>query len=353
MKKFDYIIVGQGLAGSVLVFNLLQRGKSICLVDKENLSASSLVAPGAYNPLVLKRFTPCWKVEQQLPDLYAFLSAFEEKFDCIIHKPLKLWRKFQSVQEQNLWLEKSEKKRLEPFMNTNFITNPYSSIKAPFGFGEVKDAGRVFLAKMIKTTRLFLEKNYKVMDELFDYSELHVVDDGVKYKNVEAEKIVFCEGHRMSSNPYFDYLPLMRTKGELLTVRLQSNQINELIKSSIAVLPLGDNLYKVGATFNWEEKDELCTEEAKQELLKKLASLVDEEPEIVNHEAGIRPTVKDRRALLGVHPDHPRMFLFNGLGTRGLLLAPNLSLQLIEFMESNASLDDEVNIKRFENMYRC
>lgn len=353
MKKFDYIVVGQGLAGSVLIFNLIKRGKSICLVDKKNLSASSLVAPGAYNPLVLKRFTPCWKVEEQLPQLYDFLSDFESQYNCKIHKPLKLWRKFQSVQEQNLWLEKSEKKRLQPFMNTSFIANPYASIKAPFGFGEVNDAGRVFLPKMINTLRLDLEQNHRVLDEVFHFPDLHLFDNGVKYKDVIADKIVFCEGHRMSENPHFSYLPLMRTKGELLTVRLKTLQMEELLKSSISVLPLGNDLYKVAATFNWEDKDELCTAEAREELLTKLETLVDEKPEVVCHEAGLRPTVKDRRALLGVHPTRSSMFLFNGLGTRGLLLAPCLSLQLIEFMESNKALDDEVDIKRFENMYTC
>ena len=100
MKKFDYIIVGQGLAGSVLCFRLRRLGKSVCVIDKYREHTSSKVAAGAYNPMVLKRFTPCWRVEEQLDPMYSFINEFESHYNTQIHQPLKLWRKFQSVQEQ-------------------------------------------------------------------------------------------------------------------------------------------------------------------------------------------------------------------------------------------------------------
>lgn len=353
MKQVDYIIVGQGLAGTILAFQLMQLGKTVCVIDKYRESTSSKVAPGAYNPMVLKRFTPCWRVEEQLEPLYSFINEFESHYNTQIHQPLKLWRKFQSVQEQNLWMEKSEKSRLAPFMNPVFQQNPYKDISADFGFGEVNHAGRVILPKMISVLRDDLKCSDNLIDEDFDFSALHLVDDFVEYKSIRAPKIIFCEGHRLSKNPYFNYLPLMRTKGELITVRLDGLSVKELIKSNISILPLGDNIYKVGATFNWEEKDEKCTESGKKELLDKLKSLVRIEPQIIKHEAGLRPTVKDRRALLGTHPNHKNLIVFNGLGTRGLLISPYLSLQLINFMEKGIALDPEIDIKRYEKEMPC
>jgi len=353
MKKFDYIIVGQGLAGSVLCFRLRRLGKSVCVIDKYREHTSSKVAAGAYNPMVLKRFTPCWRVEEQLDPMYSFINEFESHYNTQIHQPLKLWRKFQSVQEQNLWMEKSEKTRLKPFMNPSFIKNPYEDVNADFGFGEVKHAGRVDLSKMISILRDDLLNSNAIIDEDFDFTSLLIQKGSVVYKSLKANKIVFCEGHRLSDNPYFNYLPLMRTKGELITVKLEGLNMSELIKSNISILPLGNDLYKVGATFNWDDKDEVCTKEAKNELLEKLKSLVTIEPQLIKQEAGIRPTVKDRRALLGTHPIHDNMYVFNGLGTRGLLISPFLCSLLIDYMENKVDLDHEVDVKRYENEFKC
>lgn len=353
MKQVDYIIVGQGLAGTVLSFQLRQLGKSVYIIDKEREFTSSKVAPGAYNPMVLKRFTPCWRIEEQLDPLYSFIGRFESAYNTIIHQPLELWRKFQSIQEQNLWMEKSEKSRLKPFMNPNFKFNPYNGLIADYGFGEVNHAGRVNLPKMIATFREDLKSADCILDEDFDYSALKHSDNFVEYKSVSAKKIIFCEGHRMMNNPHFNYLPLMRTKGELITVRLKGLEVSELVKSNISILPLGDDVYKVGATFNWDDKDEVCTTLAKEELLAKLKTLVNVEPEIVAHEAGLRPTVKDRRALLGAHPQNENLIIFNGLGTRGLLTSPYLSTQLINYLEEGMELDPEVDIKRYENELPC
>ena len=145
----------------------------------------------------------------------------------------------------------------------------------------------------------------------------------------------------------------MRTKGELITVKLDGLNVEELIKSNITLLPLGNDVYKVSATFNWSDKDELCSVKAREELLAKLKELVKINPVVINQYAGLRPTVKDRRPLLGAHPNHQNILVFNGLGTRGLLMSPYLSLQLIEFMDEGVRLDPEVDIKRYKSDMPC
>lgn len=353
MKQFDYMIVGQGLAGTILGFQLREKGKSVVIIDKHREQTSSKVALGAYNPMVLKRFTPCWNVELQLKPLYDFVDTFEKTYRVSIHESLKLWRKFHSVQEQNLWLEKSEHPRLKAFMNPHFIPNENDKINAEFGYGEVNNSGRVQLEKLISIFKDNLQREECFLDDDFNYDALVVSHSSVTYKSFKADKLIFCEGHRLTNNPYFNYLPLMRTKGEILTVKLKGFQVKQLLKSNISVLSLGDDLYKVGATFNWTNKDEITTDEAREELLNKLAELVCMQPEVIRHEAGLRPTVKDRRALIGSHPIYKNVLVFNGLGTRGLLIAPYLSLQLIDFMEKGTPLHPEVDIKRYEKEMTC
>ena len=353
MKSFDYIIVGQGIAGTVLAFQLRLIGKEVFVIDKHRDYTSSKIAPGTYNPMVLKRFTPFWKVEDQLTPLYDFIDTFETSFNTSIHVPLKLWRKFASIQEQNLWLEKSEHDRLMPFMNPSFISNPHQDVNADFGFGEVKKSGWVDFLKLISIFKKRLVSEGCFLDEEFDFNSMIIKQRSVTYKSISAQKIIFCEGHRLTNNPFFNYLPLIRTKGELITVKLDGLNVEELIKSNITLLPLGNDVYKVGATFNWDDKDEVCSVKAREELLAKLKELVNINPIVINHYAGLRPTVKDRRALLGAHPNHENIVLFNGLGTRGLLMGPYLAIQLIEFMEKGVPLDPEVDIKRYKNEMPC
>lgn len=353
MKKFDYIIVGQGLAGTCLAFQLRCQNKSVFVIDKHRENTSSKVALGVYNPMVLKRFTPCWKVEEQLEPLYNFLDTFESIFDKTIHTRVKLFRKFNNVFEQNLWSEKSQKSRLISFMNPELIRYNHPNITSVFGFGEVYCAGKVDLPEMISLFRRKLVSEKLLLNEEFDFNALNVENNIVIYKNYEASKIVFCEGSRLPKNPFFNDLPLMRTKGELLIVELKNLKLKDILKSSITLLPLGKDLYKVGATFNWEQKDDICTESAKEELLDKLKDLVHIQPRLIKHQAALRPTVKDRRALLGSHSKYSHVYVFNGLGTRGLLLAPYLSLQLIQYMEQRFSLDPEVDVKRYQSQDIC
>ena len=353
MKQFDYILVGQGLAGTLLSYRLQKLGKTVLVVDKFREHTSTKVAFGVYNPMVLKRFTACWQIEQQIQPLYDFLDEFESEFQVSIHQTTKLWRLFNSVKEQNLWLEKSGKSNLQEYMSPTFTANPYTLINADLGFGEVKHSGRVILPLLISTYRAYLSSKSCLLNEDFEYSELEIKPDIIHYKSYSSAKIVFCEGHRMTLNPYFNYLPLMRTKGEILTLRIKNLNLSEHIKSSISILPLGNDLYKIGATFNWDEKDEICTETAKLDLLKKLESICNVPVEVVKHEAGLRPTVKDRRALIGTHPIHKNMFVFNGLGTRGLLLAPLFSTQFANHLEQGTPLNPEVNIIRYKEAYPC
>jgi len=353
MKKVDYIVVGQGLAGTCLAFQLRLQNKSVLVVDKHRETSSSKVALGVYNPMVLKRFTPCWKVEEQLVDLYNFLDIFENTFNQNIHIRLKLLRRFNSVFEQNLWSEKSQNLKSGIYMSPKlvFCNNPY--INSDFGFGEVYCAGKVDLFKMISLFKDRLISEGMFLDEEFDFSSLNFENNSVLYHSCRASKIVFCEGSRMIKNPFFNHLPLIRTKGELITVELKNLMVKELLKSSITLLPLGMDIYKVGSTFNWKQKDEICTQLAKFELLDKLNDLVRISPKLISHQAGLRPTVKDRRALLGKHSKYSQVYIFNGLGTRGLLLAPYLSLKLIQHMESGYPLDSEIDIKRFQHYPIC
>ena len=150
----------------------------------------------------------------------------------------------------------------------------------------------------------------------------------------------------MHANPYFNDLPLDGTKGELLIIKAPDLKLDVVIKSSVFILPFGKDLYKIGATYDWSDKTNTPTEAGKQELLEKLSELISCDFEIVNHFAGVRPTVKDRRPLVGTHPIHSQLHVLNGLGTRGVMLGPYLANQLFQLIEENIPLEKEIDIIR-------
>ena len=174
-----------------------------------------------------------------------------------------------------------------------------------------------------------------------------VFESHLEYQNLKAKHIVFAEGFGMHSNPFFNYLPLDGTKGELFIIRAAELDLDVIINTSVFILPLGNNLFKVGATYNWDDKTSKPTAEGKQELIDRIKEILTCDFEIVEHFAGVRPTVKDRRPLLGSHFKHKCIHILNGLGTRGVMLAPAMALDLFDYIETEKPLEKSIDIKRY------
>ena len=342
----DYLIVGSGLAGISFAETALRNGKSIYVLDN-NSQNSSTIAGGLYNPVILKRFSEVWKAQEQIKLLTDFYSVLEIKLSVKLDFKIPILRKFFSIEEQNNWFLASDKVNLAPFLSTNLISKNYSSIDSPFGYGEVLQTGYVDTALLLKLYREYLTKNNLFVEETFDYNLLEEEIDGIRYKDIQARNVIFAEGFGMYSNPYFNELPLDGTKGELFIIKAPLLDLNVILNTSVFIIPLGDDLFKVGATYNWSDKTDKPTEEGKFELIEKIKEIIHCDFEIINHFAGVRPTVKDRRPLVGTHQDYDKMHILNGLGTRGVMLAPAMAKALFNFIEAKIPLDNEIDIKRF------
>ncbi|WP_108116737.1 NAD(P)/FAD-dependent oxidoreductase [Kordia periserrulae] len=346
----DYIIVGLGLAGIAFCEELEAAGKSF-IVFEDNSQQSSTVAGGLYNPVVLKRFTPVWNADEQLEVALPFYEALEEKLNAQFDEKLPVLRRFAAVEEQNLWFEAADKPKLTRYLDTKLIHNTNESINAPFSLGKVNETGRIFTEKLLKAYRNYLTAKNRLQNERFQYEKIVFTNNEVHYGKLQARHIVFCEGFGVKQNPYFSYLPLNGTKGELLTIKAPNLKVEEVVKSAVFIIPIGNNTYRIGATYNWTDKTNLPTEKAKKELTEKLDTLINCDYEIIDQVAGIRPTVVDRRPLVGIHPAHSQLAVLNGLGTRGVMIAPTVAKQLYNHIENSAVLPEEVNIERFKDYF--
>ena len=344
--KVDYIIIGLGLAGLAFCEQLLKENKTF-IVYEDNSQNSSLIAGGVYNPVILKRFTPVWNAKKQLELALPFYESLAERFNTSLDYKFSIRKAFKSIEDQNNWFLALDKPEVAEFMNPKIIAQEIDGVVGDFGFGEVSGMGRVDTYQLVKLYRNYLMKRDCIRYESFDHEKIKFLEGRISYKEIEANKVIFCEGFGVKQNPFFNYLPLNEAKGETITIHAPNLNIDFLLKSTLFVMPLGSDLYKVGATFDWKDKTSNTTEEGKKELKEKLKKVIDVPYVITDHTAGIRPTVKDRRPMIGVHPKYPELVVLNGLGTRGVMVGPTIAKQLFNHLEKGEKLDPETDIKRF------
>ncbi|MFB9055876.1 NAD(P)/FAD-dependent oxidoreductase [Mariniflexile ostreae] len=344
--EVDYIIIGNGLAGISFCEQLKAQKKTFVVFDN-NSQQSSVVAGGLYNPVVLKRFTPVWKSDEQLQMALTMYQSLEQELGVQLDYKVPVRRKFTSVEEQNDWFTASDKPILHKYLRPKIIKNVNNAINAPFGLGEVLQTGRLDVKTLIDHYRAALLLKNICIEEAFQYELLQIHHNKVQYQNIIATYIVFAEGFGITQNPFFNDLPLVPTKGELLTIYAPDLKIDYVLKGPVFLIPLGNDLYSVGATYEWEDTTHNITEKGKIELLEKLKTLITCSFKIIGQVAGIRPTVKDRRPLVGQHEIHKNMFVLNGLGTRGVMIGPYVATQLFNLIENKEPLDKEIDSSRF------
>ena len=349
IAMLDVIIVGYGLAGFNCAWQMKQRQKKYIVISDPSQGASSNAA-GICNPTVLKRYTLAWNGIQFLDYALPYYQSVETQLGTTFFDDLPIHRHFFKATEQNEWLVASQREGLSTFLNPEVQKVTDRSIKNNAGFGILEHLGKLNINDLLNKFK-DSQGNDRFREQIFDYAALKIYRDKIVYKGIEAKKIIFCEGYGLKRNPWFDYLPLTGSKGEYLIIRTSKLSSKQIIKGPIFISPLKEDLFWVGASFSRQDKTNIPSEQGKAWLIKKLDMLLNPPYKIVKHAAAVRPTVADRRPLLGVHPDHSNLYLLNGLGTRGVLMAPLLSQWLIDFIENKKQIPSEVVIDRFESYF--
>ena len=349
LQNYNYIIIGQGLAGTILAQTLLKENKSVLIIDDASLSQASKIAAGLYNPVVFKRLVKSWLADELLPFMDEFYTDAEKQLNTNFYFKKKIVKPFAEAQERTLWEKKVNEevgKYLSKTIHDDFLND---IIYNPLGVSEIVHGGNLNTALFLESFRNYFKQNNFLLEEKFDYNQLIISDNSVSYKNIIADKIIFCEGFKTIDNPYFSWLPFKLTKGEIITVKIPNADINEefVINKGVFILPLGNKIYKVGATYEWTDLTEQTTEKGRNDLVDKFKKAIKVPFEIINHEAGIRPTVIDRRPLIGLHPQHKSLAVFNGMGTKGVMLAPYFANHFVDFLADKIALNKEVDIERF------
>ena len=341
MKNVDYIIVGDGYAALFFAHQLIKNNKSFYLFSEGKKSAS-FVSAGIINPAVLKRFTTFWLAQEQIDSLKKTLSEIEgyTHKNYLIEKPIL--RVFHDEKEKELWLKKSNE---ISFLSNDFIK--INSIKNPFGCGKVNHSARLSVRDFFTDLMNYLEQNSHLIKEKFDYNLVNT--ENSTYKDIQFKNIIFAEGMAVKENPYFSEIPVEANKGHHLEVKLSEKIEDDFtIKKKHFIFPLNENTYYYGGTYDREQTHHKIDDSAVEKLTNALAEFYPNDFEVTQVKFGFRPTVKDRRPIVGAHSEFKNFYVFNGLGARGILNGNYFAINLYNHLENGEEIHPEVDLKRFQ-----
>ena len=343
--EIDFLLIGQGLAGTALAYRLEQEGQRIVLIDQPEKNQSSRIAAGLFNPVTGKKMVKSWIAERLFPEIQRFYQELEKLTGSEFLTSQQIYRPFLSIEEQNEWMGHSSDPEIAQFVDTIFTESQYEDLRDPVGGVLLKMSGWLNINSLLEAMAGYFGEKLRLGE--FDENQLQKVENGWRYRDIHAKGIIFCNGLGAKSSQFFNFLPFAPVKGEILEVK-QQFETNWIINRGVFRVGLGQGIFRVGSTYTWHDLDQGPTESAKKELIQKLEDLVRVPvQEITSHKTGIRPATKDRKPFLGKHPLEEGVYIFNGFGAKGVSLIPYFSEKMRDFLLKDQPLDLEVDIKRY------
>ncbi|MGB3801751.1 MAG: FAD-dependent oxidoreductase, partial [Lewinella sp.] len=331
-----------------------QAGHAVHYVDAPEQQAASEVAAGIINPITGRRFVKSWRIDELLPEARALYTQLEDLLDVTLWYDLPLVRTLFNRGDQNDWLARSGDEGYAEYLEDDPALGDIPIVTDPaFAYAGVRHSARVDVATLVTSYRDRLLRRNQLTATALDYANLQVESHAVRLIGQGTERsfdrVVFCEGWRSRFNPWFGGLPYGGNKGEVLIVKTEAPPLDRLFKHRIFLVPQSDGTYWVGATSQNQWPDEGTTPGGRAYLEDRLRELMTVPYEIIAHRAAVRPTIRDRRPVIGPHPAYDRLWLFNGLGTKGASLGPLTSHWLVDWLAGDDDVPYEVKLSRFGN----
>lgn len=349
-REVDFLIVGQGIAGSMLAWFLLQEGKTVVVINGGRTPNATSVSGGVINPVTGRRYVASWMAEELIPFALNTYENMGKYFGKQLVNELPVIRFFNNKDEKEILLQRLETPEIKPWVQEIFLNKEIEGIVSPQQGGWISKGWTAKAGHIVESMRNhLLGLNSFLVDEV-KYEDIKTEGNSIIWKGVLAQHLIFCEGHKAIENPFFPEIKLVLAKGDLLTILAPELALENILVKGISIVPLGENWFRVGSTYHWGWETEDPVEEDIQEILLKLKEIISVPFTILNHQTGIRPTVKDRRPILGRSNQHKNIFIFNGMGTKGSSLAPYMAKKLIRHILQGEELITETEIGRFRNL---
>lgn len=351
----ENLVVGLGIAGINLCHQLEKAGKPFLVIDDVPSFSSSIIAGGIYNPVVLKRKVKSWKVDELFPFLVSTYRELEAELqtDFLLHD-FPILKPISSTDELTEWRVAVESGLLHPYVSSVEFGRPDGPFQnSVIGSVTIRNGGFVRISKLIEAYRAKLMHANLLVTKRFSHPQLSVKQSHVEYDGIRADRILFTEGRAMMQNPFFSWIPLRPTKGQMITVRVSDELTPDRIyNQQFLLFPTEQkNTFRLGATYEWNDLNETPSQQSTDELIDRAQKALKLDFEVLDAQAAIRPNVADRRPVIGQHPEEKCVFLFNGMGSKGVMLAPYFAKQLVDHIYDGGDIDPEVNLNRFSKRY--
>jgi len=345
----DYLIIGQGISGTWLSYYLQKANRSFIVIDNDQPNSASRVAAGIINPVTGRRIVKTWMIDELLSFL---VPAYEELGNELSIKAIekKSLIDFHSTPQMKIAFDERVKENADLLFHPKDQRQYQNIFNYDFGFGEVDPCYVVNLKEILPAWRKKLLSNNQLLDEDLDITELKQTDEGINYKNIKAEKIIFCDGIHSSQNPFFKNLPFALNKGEVILIESPGIPSTHIFKKGMMLTSIQKDLFWLGSNYLWEFPDDRPTEQFRKQTELLLRSWLKVPFKIVDHKASVRPANIERRPFVGFHPTYINIGILNGMGTKGCSLAPFFAKQLTGHLINEDQILPESNINRFSKI---
>lgn len=347
MRNIEYLIIGQGLAGTFLAHELDKAGTEFLIIDKPG--GASRVASGIINPVTGRRIVETWMIDELLPFAEKAYRHLEKELKVDFCRTTEVLDFFPTPQMRLAFTD-----RLQAGSDYLALPNDENEwqkfLNYDFGYGIIKPALVIDPAVLVDAFRVQMLKRNLIIEDHFQEDELIVHDDEINYMDISAEKIIFCDGSAGSNSLYFNKLPFALNKGEALILEIPGMPAGPVLKKGISLVPWKDGLFWAGSSHEWSFETDGPTDLFRERTLAALKAFCKLPFTLVDHLSGVRPATLERRPFLGFHPTYPAVGIFNGMGTKGCSLAPYFAKQLVASIVDDQPLDPLVSIARFKGV---
>ncbi len=342
-----YLVVGQGLAGSVLLYQLEKQQIEFEVLDNNHKFSASMAAGGIMHPMSFRRLNFAWRALEFIDFATPFYQNIQNSLGEDFFTTSTFYRPFISIEEQNNWMARMQEPPFDEVLGIE--DSEIKGISSPYGIGTVNHSGRMKVPDFLQLTKSKYSQRMTIGK--FDFDQLKKEDESWSYQGKKYKGIIFCEGYQFIYNPYFNYLPRNLTKGEIVEIKTEALQGKTISRGCFIVPQNEEDSYLVGSTYRWNTVTDDTTEDAKKELEEKIEKVIQLPYQIYHQAAGVRPTITDRKPLIGEHPKHKGLFIFNGMGSKTVMMAPKLADQFAQFLQGEEAIYPEANILRHSKKY--
>jgi len=338
--RTDILIIGAGLAGSILAWRLMQAGKSIHIVHNPAFLSASRVAAGLINPVTGQRLVLQENIERLLPTAQKLYRQLEAQFHTQFFFEKEMLRSLQHDKAKRAWKKRQNDPKYQSYL---------SNIDGQSGVIKQHQTGYLDTNTLLDSLHAYFQKHHCITISDVQQDNIKAHQTHVQWQHITASKLIFCQGWREINGKFFSFLPFQPAKGEILHLSTPNKLPDYILNQGKWLLPLKDGNFKVGATYQTGTSDEQVSESGKQALLDSLKNMPIEQKNIslTAHQAGIRPNTLDKKPFLGMHPKYQNIGIFNGFGSKGSLLIPWHSQCMCEHLIHATALPSDADIQRF------